>query len=126
MALAVRTCLAIAAAAALAVLPAARAHASPSQESIFQDDRVLTFEGGVVQAQALDALKVLGVDTIHTVVNWRRLAPSPGSKKPPKRFNGANPASYPVAEWAPFDVARPRIDVARFPERSARSSSKAS
>src|SRR3954465_14700715 len=84
-------------------MPVARAHASPGQESIFQDDRVLTFEGGVVQGQALDALKALGVDTIHTVVNWRRLAPSPGSKKRPKRFHGANPASYPTAGGAPFE-----------------------
>src|SRR2546421_2308749 len=82
---------------------AGRAHASPSQESIFQDDRVLTFEGGVVQAQALDALQSLGVDTIHRVVNWRRLAPSPGAKKPPRGFRGADPRSYPAGEWDPFD-----------------------
>jgi hypothetical protein len=89
---------------ALALLAlAGRAQANPGQESIFQDDRVLTFEGGVVQGQALDALKALGVNTIHTVVNWRRLAPGSGSKKPPKGFNGANPAAYPEQAWAPFD-----------------------
>jgi len=93
----------LAACALIVLLPAARAHAGANQESILQDDRVLTFEGAVIQGQALDGLKALGVDTIHTVVNWRRLAPSTGSKKPPNGFNGADPRSYPAGAWDAFD-----------------------
>ena len=88
-------------AAALAAAPAAQA--GRTQESILQDDRVLTFEGAARQSAALGTMASLGVDTVHTVVNWRRLAPNPESRTPPPGFDGASPASYAAADWDVFD-----------------------
>lgn len=80
---------------AVAMLAAATpALASRTQVSIFQDDRLLTNYGERDQGLALDRLAYLGVDEIHTVVNWRRFAPHPGSKKKPRGFDATNSRSY--------------------------------
>ena len=76
------------------------ASASRTQESIFQDDRLL--EGPATQAPALDELKSLGVKTIHSVVNWRGIAPNPSSGTTPS-FDATNPAAYPAANWDVLD-----------------------
>jgi hypothetical protein len=83
---------------------AAHAMASTTQESYFQDDRVLTNSDYSQQALALDGLKRMGVDTIHTVVNWSRFAPKPNSKKPPKGFNGRDPRAYGATNWDIYDT----------------------
>ncbi len=85
----------IAAFGALACAPAA--HASSTQRSFFQDDRLLTSNNPIEQAQALNTVRFLGVDTIHTVVNWSRIA-SAGRPADP-----TNPADYPVGAWDAYD-----------------------
>jgi hypothetical protein len=82
---------------------AATALASTTQSSIIQDDRLFVNSGPLVQAQALSDLKALGPHTIHTVVNWRNLAPSPNSTKKPAGFDGSKPQSYDPTKWDIYD-----------------------
>jgi hypothetical protein len=94
--------------AALSVVGALLAWAGPAlagstQESIFQDDRLLTHSTPEEQAAALDKLAYLGVDTIHTVVNWRFFAPQPGSRTMPPGFDGSSSRSYVVTNWDVYD-----------------------
>jgi hypothetical protein len=95
--------------AALAVLVAGlialtgQAHASSSQESIVQDDRLLQAYGLTEQALALDDLKFLGVDTVHAVVNWNSLAPDPAAGSVPAGFVGTDPKSYNAERWNTID-----------------------
>ena len=64
-------------AAALALAPAAGA--SPSQESLFMEDRVLVY-GSDEQVQAtMGALRTLGVDRVKVAVFWRLVTRSPDS-----------------------------------------------
>src|SRR4051794_7945479 len=77
--------------------------ASTTQESFFQDDRLLAGYDPAAQTRALDDLQRFGVDTIHTVVNWRRLAPRPDARKPPKGFDGSAPKAYGTTKWDIFD-----------------------
>ena len=88
---------------AFAAAPAPAA-ASSTQESFFQDDRLLAGYDLSQQTVALDHLKRLGVDTIHTVVNWKRLAPKPNSKRPPKGFKGRDPKAYGATNWDILDA----------------------
>jgi hypothetical protein len=81
---------------------AAHALASPSQYSIMQDDRLFVNSGPLVQAGAFNALDALGRHTIHTVVNWRNLAPNPGSTHKPS-FDDANSTAYGPGKWAIYD-----------------------
>ena len=97
----VRKALLALAPALLLLATAGNAAASNKQESIFQDDRF--FGDPAKQIGALDTVQSLGVDTVHVVVGWRTLAPSPDSKKKPKGFNGADPADYPAESWDRFD-----------------------
>jgi len=57
----------------------APAHASTRQESIFQDDSTLVFEGDAKRQQALDEIKALGGTTIHSLLFWSRIAPASDS-----------------------------------------------
>jgi hypothetical protein len=84
--------------AALAVAPAAQA--STTQESIFQDDNVLL---SASSGQALTQLQGLGVNTIHTLVFWTRLAPNVNSRTKPSG-DLTNPNTYSAAAWAPYDA----------------------
>jgi hypothetical protein len=84
--------------AALAIAPAAQA--STTQESIFQDDNALLSSNS---AQALTQLKGLGVNTIHTLVFWTRLAPNVNSRTKPSG-DLTNPNTYSAAAWAPYDA----------------------
>src|SRR3954463_12371920 len=83
--------LAILLAASLAV--ASTAHASTTQKSLFQDDRMLLAYGTGVQNGALDDMQSLGVDIVHADIGWYTLAPSPNSSSPPN-VDLADPASY--------------------------------
>jgi hypothetical protein len=89
-------------AAALLVL-AAPARASRVQESIVQDDRLLQNYGTGEQVVALKELDLLGVDTVHAVVNWNTLAPKPNATKAPKGVNLKDPASYNAERWKVLD-----------------------
>jgi hypothetical protein len=91
-------------AAVLAVLACATpAHAGRTQESFFQDDRLLANYDFGEQTRALDTLRLLGVDTIHTVVNWRRFAPSPNRRTKPAGFDATSSASYGATKWDIYD-----------------------
>ena len=99
----IRATLVLLAAAVALLTCAAPALAGRAQESFFQDDRLLTSSDSTDQARALDALAALGVDTIHTVVNWRRFAPQPDSLTKPVGFDGSNPAAYGATNWNAYD-----------------------
>ena len=97
----VRKALLALAPAVLLLATAGSAAASTKQETILQDDRL--FGDPTQQVAALDKADSLGVDTIHSVVVWNTLAPSPDSKKKPKGFKAADPKSYPAEAWDRFD-----------------------
>jgi hypothetical protein len=81
---------------------AGAAQASKTQESILQDDRVLVSSGPGTQTAALDQLQGLGVDTIHSLVFWNKIAPSSDASKKPS-FDASNPAAYPAGAWDAYD-----------------------
>jgi hypothetical protein len=78
---------------------AATAHASNRQQAMFEDD-VQLFSN---PAATLARFRLLGVSSIRVGVHWYYIAPSVHSKRPPKGFNGADPASYPARNWALWD-----------------------
>jgi hypothetical protein len=88
---------------ALLAVCAAPAGASKTQESIFQDDRLLLESGADVRTRTLDELKSLGVDTIRVNAIWARIAPERDSATKPS-FNAADPAAYPADNWAALDA----------------------
>ncbi|HEX6459626.1 MAG TPA: hypothetical protein VF032_11965 [Thermoleophilaceae bacterium] len=85
---------------AAALLAAPAAHAGTSQESIFQDDAVLL---NGQPGPSLDMIKGLGANTIHSLVFWNKVAPSPRSKRRPAG-DLSNPSTYSDAAWAPYDA----------------------
>jgi hypothetical protein len=89
---------------ALALTAAVPAHASTSQESMFQDDNMLEFAPPKEVAKTLDRLKALGVDRLRVTVFWVAVAPDPTSDTKPKDFNGADPDAYPQAKWERYDT----------------------
>lgn len=54
-----------------ALLAPQAARASSRQASIMQDDRLLLSSGDAARVAALDRMKALGVDEIHTQMSWR-------------------------------------------------------
>lgn len=94
----IRLALVTALVASFAAAPAA--HASKTQESIFQDDTVLLTG---TPGPTLDQMKGLGVNTIHTLVYWNRFGPNAASRKRPSG-DLANPNSYAPTAWAPYDA----------------------
>jgi hypothetical protein len=91
--------LALTALLAAAAFAAPAAHASTTQESIFQDDSVL-LNGH--PGPSLDLIQGGGATTIHTLAFWNKIAPKPNSRRRPSG-DLSNPASYPDAAWAPYD-----------------------
>jgi len=87
---------------ALAAAPAA--HASKTQESIFQDDRALIFMGDAQRQAALDQMKALGATTIHSLVFWNSIAPDASSKTKPAGFDGSDPNAYPAGAFDQYDA----------------------
>ena len=98
-----RACFALLVSLLAAMACAAPALAGKTQESFFQDDRVLTNADYAQQALALDSLARMGVDTIHTVVNWTRFAPHSNSRKIPRGFDGRDPRAYGATNWDVYD-----------------------
>jgi len=84
------------------LVPAAAARASRTQETMFQDDRSLLFSGPSVREHALDQIKSLGADSIHSLVFWGRVAPDDSSRHRP-HFDASNPAAYPPSAWDAYD-----------------------
>jgi hypothetical protein len=74
--------------------PAARA--GSSQFSIMQDDDLLLYRGNKVRDKTLREMRALGVDALRVTVLWRNVAD--GAPHP-----GANPHSYPRANWDRYD-----------------------
>src|SRR5215213_6787475 len=97
----VRKALLALAPAALLLATAGSATASTRQETILQDDRL--FGDPSLQVQALDDAKALGVDTIHSVITFRGLAPNADSENKPAGFDAADPGDYPAESWDRFD-----------------------
>ncbi|MEA2437809.1 MAG: polysaccharide biosynthesis protein PslG [Thermoleophilaceae bacterium] len=82
---------------------AGQAHASKTQQSLFQDDRMLIAYGTGVQNGALDDMHALGVDIVHADISWYMLAPSANSSSAPKGVDLSDPASYKASGWAIVD-----------------------
>jgi hypothetical protein len=81
----------------------APASAAKTQESVFQDDRLLVSMGDQVRQRTLFELRSLGVDTIHSLVFWHKIAPRPHSRRRPRGFNPSDPADYPPGAWDAWD-----------------------
>ena len=75
-------------------LPAAPAHASHSQASVFQDDSSLIFVSDSARNKRLNELKALGVDVIRVNIVWSSYAKAPKHKKKPRSFHPSDPAAY--------------------------------
>jgi hypothetical protein len=87
----------------LLALAAAPAGASTTQESIFQDDRLLLESGADTRNATLDELKALGVDTIRVNAIWARIAPERDSTTKPS-FDASDPGAYPADSFAALDA----------------------
>lgn len=87
----------------LLMCAASSALADHTQQSIFQDDQYLVYSPTKTVEQTLLALKLIGIDQVRVNVNWANIAPGADSRRMPANFNGALPASYPAAAWAPYD-----------------------
>jgi hypothetical protein len=98
-----RRVLLLAALVASPLMAPAPASASKSQESVFQDDRMLISLGDQVRQQTIAELDALGVDTIHSLVFWHKLAPRRTSRRRPHGFHPSDPADYAAKDWDPYD-----------------------
>ena len=85
------------AASGLALAPAAPA--SAGQVSIIQDPTAMLSDPG----GTMSTFRALGVRMVRIVVVWAQVAPAAKSRQAPRGFNAADPASYPAANWAPYD-----------------------
>jgi hypothetical protein len=81
----------------------APALASDSQESMFQDDRLLLFEGVDRRETTLNTLDGLGVDVVRVFVYWDSVAPESRSTQRPPGFDGGDPRAYPADLWDRYD-----------------------
>jgi hypothetical protein len=92
-------------AAAAAIVLAAPAYASSTQEAMFQDDSLLVYPPSAQVARTLDTLQSLGVDRIRVTVYWRLVAPDAESERKPAFPGGGatDPAAYPRANWKRYD-----------------------
>jgi Cellulase (glycosyl hydrolase family 5) len=91
----------IIAALVLAAIPSA-ALASPTQESMFQDDPMLVYGTDAQVNTTLDTLHKFGVDRIRVGVYWSIVAPANDQVQKPN-VDLSDPASYPPQLWAPYD-----------------------
>jgi len=81
----------------LALTPAA--FGSTGQISMIQDStRMLSDPAGT-----MSTFRALGVRMLRVIVVWAQIAPQAQARAAPRGFNAADPASYPAANWAPYD-----------------------
>ena len=83
------------------------AFASSRQESMFQDDDLLTYSGSSKASSTLDTLQNLGVDRVRVTVKWSVVAPNPDSRRRPSNFDATNPAAYEARRpgaWDRYDA----------------------
>src|SRR5215217_2755298 len=84
-----------------AALPAS-APASPRQPVAFEAPReLLDFDA---RDRTLNEIRDFGVTQIRQLVYWKDFAPRPNAKRKPRRFNAANPGSYPTDTWVRLDL----------------------
>ncbi|MGH2742446.1 MAG: hypothetical protein ACRDN8_08175, partial [Thermoleophilaceae bacterium] len=88
--------------AAAALVPAAPAVASGTQESILQDDPQLLGVSTAQLDQRLALLKTIGVDRLRVSVFWSNIAPARNSQAKPN-FAARDPRAYPQNSWRPYD-----------------------
>lgn len=79
------------------------ASGSTSQLSAFQDDAQLVLSGDAARERGLDELQALGVDVVHSIVFWGKLAPAPTARAKPAGFDGSDPAAYGAVTWDKYD-----------------------
>jgi hypothetical protein len=85
-------------AAAAAIAPSASA--SAGQVSIIQDP-----SGQLADpSDTLATFRAFGVDMVRVIVVWSQIAPDWDSRTPPRAFDASDPATYPNANWAPYDA----------------------
>ncbi|MEA2272312.1 MAG: hypothetical protein QOI98_1020 [Solirubrobacteraceae bacterium] len=94
---------AVTAAVLLSVAWCPAAWASKDQVSVFQDDAALVLDGEASRDATMDELVGLGVDVVHSIVYWNKLAPGATSATPPSGFDATDPADYPARLWDPYD-----------------------
>jgi hypothetical protein len=85
-----------------ACLPAAPAWASKSQETILQDDTLLTGGSEATAIQTLDTLKSLGADRIRVLMFWNRIAFRGSQRERPTLPDPLNPNNY--EGWDRYDL----------------------
>ncbi len=91
----------IIAALVLAAIPSA-ALASPTQESMFQDDPMLVYGTDEQVNTTLTTLAGFGVDRIRVSVFWSIIAPATDQAVKPV-FDATDPGAYPPELWARYD-----------------------
>jgi len=91
--------------AAAALVAAAPATASRTQESILQDDPQLLEASSAQLDQRLALLKAIGVDRLRVSVLWSNIAPARTSQQKPDFPLGGprDPRAYPRNAWTPYD-----------------------
>jgi hypothetical protein len=87
------------AALSLLLIGARAARAAARQQSVFEADTELMAD----PAGTISQLRLLGAQTIRLAVRWQAIAPDPNSRRPPRHFDGSDPAAYPAAKWAIWD-----------------------
>lgn len=96
---------AVTGAAVTVMLACAPAVASPTQESLIQDDPLLLEAKTQEDVDlAFRSFADIGVDRVRVSVFWDQVAPARLSQEKPQFPDGAaSPASYSRAGWAPYD-----------------------
>jgi hypothetical protein len=86
----------------MCVLPAYAA-ASDTESSMMIDDNQLIYSTAAHTTAVMNQLKEMGVDAVKVSVVWSLIAPDPDSSTKPA-FDATDPASYPAASWARYDL----------------------
>ncbi len=89
-------------AAVVLLVTAAPAGASTTQESTFQDDKLIVYGNRETLIRTLDQLRSLGVDRIRVSLFWKLVAPYPTNNERPE-FDAADPGAYPPFAWDRYD-----------------------
>jgi hypothetical protein len=76
------------------------ASASAGQVSIIQDPSQLLED----PSGTLATFRALGVNMVRVIVVWAQIAPGWDGRTPPRAFDASDPATYPDANWAPYDA----------------------
>jgi hypothetical protein len=76
------------------------AAASAGQVSIIQDPSRQLAD----PSATLATFRAFGVNMVRVIVVWAQIAPGWDSRTPPRAFDASDPATYPKANWAPYDA----------------------